>query len=264
MVKLLVALRQKRRLPVAPNKMVHDNGSGMFPLIPIPVNNDGYHKPIKNRCRRLQQRIARSAAVINTTNRIITSLNHLAYSLPSAVNTPSILTAASLSSPASVPMTAAKDALVEHCYNSALRYHRRTSSVMDGDSSDDSQRTLDHQSSTIGYSKSITAVPIVASPVSLPDQAGAVDTMASLPPHIMNYYRDGSSCIRKDSSSTTYSHTKPLTKPRFFGARTEQVALYKRMERAGMIDYTITQPLVVNGIFAVPKGNKQRLIIDGR
>ena len=55
--------------------------------------------------------------------------------------------------------------------------------------------------------------------------------------------------MRTDPS--TYSHTKPLTKPRFFGARAEQIALYKRMERAGMISYTIDEPLVINGIFGV-------------
>ena len=244
--------------------MVRDNGSGMFPLRTISISDDGYdRKPLKRRCRRLQQRIARNIAVTNTTNRIITSLNHLAYSLPSAVNTPAILTAASSSSPASADTTAAQDRLIEHCYNSALRYHRRTSSIMGDDSSDDSQQTLNHQSQTIGYSKSTTAVPIVATQVSLPDEAGAVDMMSSLPPHIMNYYRDGSTCLRRDPS-TLPSDTKPLTKPRFFGARTEQIALYKRMERAGMVNYTVDQPHVINGIFGVPKGDKQRLIIDGR
>ena len=243
--------------------MVRDAGSGMFPIAPITHTNIEHTKPIKYRCRRLQQRITRAAAITDTTNRIITSLNHLSYSLPSVANTPTILTAASLS-PASVPMNAAKNRLVDHCFNSARRYHSRTSSVMDDDSSSDNQHTeMNHQSSTIGYSKSTTAVPLIASSVSLPEAAGAVDMMSSLPAHIMNYYRDGSRCLRKDPS-TLPTDTTPLSKPRFFGARSEQIALYKRMERAGMLVYTTDQPTVINGLFGVPKGDKQRLIIDGR
>jgi hypothetical protein len=228
----------------------------MFPLATI--NRDYQSQGRKHRrCRRLQQRINNNIADTMVANNCIISLNNLSSSFhhPSSYINPSVQPTESLPF-ARVPMTAAKDRLVDHIYKSAQRYNRRMSTSKEIDNrSDDINQThnIDTPSLTVGYSKSTTAVPLVASKVSLPEHAGAVDMMSSLPAHIKPYYMDESQCMRTDSSSLSLSQQQPLPRPKFFGAKTEQIILYKRMASCGMIVFTKTEPRVVNGLFGVPK-----------
>lgn len=258
----------------------------MFPLATI--INVRNHSIINNRrrCRRLIQRINRTAGDTLTANNIIISLNYLSSSFRRRRHHPSSMapTASSSSSSASVVMNQARCRLVDHCYHSAQRFNRRISISSHGDINNRSDEYISNNNNvnnhplsyTIGYSKTTIAVPLISSMVSLPEKAGEVDMITSLPDHIINYYRDASQCLRgatdasssHDRASSTPSMTKPmkpLPRPKFFGARTEQVLLYQRMHANGMIIYTTQQPSVVNGVFGVPKGDdQQRLIIDGR
>ena len=285
----------------------------MFPLATITNDCSTSNNHGKRRCRRLTQRIHRRLVDTRVANYCIISLNYLSISyrhINNHVSLSSLLSSLNYSMKkeeeectlpfASVVMNAAQQRLVKHIYISAQRYNRRVSkSEVDNcsDSNHKKQQQMNYNghihdhinikheslsSSSIvnGYSKSTCAVPLISSQVSLPDQAGAVDMMTVLPQHIINYYRDGTRCLRQQRScssqrssstvapqlSSNQKFKKRLGKPRFFGSRDEQVKLYKRMHACGMIEWSKEKPLVVNGLFAVPKGDdgQQRLIIDGR
>ena len=54
---------------------------------------------------------------------------------------------------------------------------------------------------------------------------------------------------------------QPLSRPLLFTSQAEYLKLLKRMLAADMLAFT-TEPACVNGVFAVPKGDQQRLIIN--
>ena len=148
----------------------------MFPLATI--NRDHQSQVKHRRCRRLQQRINNNVADTMVANNCIISLNNLSSSFhhPSLLINPSVHNPTESLPFARVPMTAAKDRFVDHIYKSAQRYNRRISSEVDNRSDDINQtHNIDTPSLTVGYSKSTTAVPLVASKVSLPEHAGAVE-----------------------------------------------------------------------------------------
>lgn len=124
----------------------------------------------------------------------------------------------------------------------------------------------DISSSLNGHMQQADAVPLVADLVSLPEHAGAVDLLDSLPSSIAHQYRHPSTCIN-GYSSTSFAKFSPAATTgtaRVFASHTEYIKLLGRMLKAGMISFT-TSPLVVNGLFGTKKPDGSiRLIIDGR
>jgi hypothetical protein len=95
----------------------------------------------------------------------------------------------------------------------------------------------------------------VADKVSLPEVPGAVELLANLPEELAALYASPDNLLLPDRLPSS---------PAFFSVEKGQYApLLRRMFQAGMLDFT-DQPRVVNGMFAVPKGDKLRLIIDCR
>ena len=103
-----------------------------------------------------------------------------------------------------------------------------------------------------------SAVPLVASLVSLPSAAGTAHLLDLLPPHLSSVYADPQLLLRS-------APTKCKVRPRVLqSSRSEYVNLVKRLHALGMVCFR-TSVRVVNGIFAVRKsGGTLRLIIDAR
>lgn len=103
------------------------------------------------------------------------------------------------------------------------------------------------------------AVPVVSARISLPSAAGTANLLDLLPPEVAMLYRNPSpQLLRSDWSAGD------LPRPRIFGQHSEYVALVRRMHALHMVSFT-SHPLVINGVFAVPKDeHSDRLIIDAR
>jgi hypothetical protein len=113
---------------------------------------------------------------------------------------------------------------------------------------------LDYFSSPVSQ-----AVPIVADKISLPAKAGTVPLLSCLPPALHSLYADPSRLCRPEPPGGW-----PAVRSVKFVSDKEYLKLLMRLDTAGMISWT-TRPVVVNGIFAVPKKDGTlRLIIDCR
>lgn len=205
--------------------------------------------------RRLQARARSAAQVTITANESIDALNQLYFSFFRPTNTH---TQVRNSTP-----SASQSRLAAHIYSCAQRFHRRRALSLSGAASDDSlsELVLDQQVSHLfsaGYSKSATAIPLVADRVALPSVAGAVRLLDVLPPQLAALYAGPSSCLRPPDPSL------PRPRPHVFASHKEYVKLVRRMIVAGMVAFTTT-PVVINGLFGVPKPDGNiRLVIDGR
>lgn len=101
------------------------------------------------------------------------------------------------------------------------------------------------------------AVPIIAHRIALPAESlRPVDLVSALPPDLAALYG-------APSSALLLSTPRPIRRrPHVFGSHTEYVRLVRRLMAVGMISLT-SSPLVVNGLFAVPKDvSEDRFIID--
>jgi hypothetical protein len=189
-----------------------------------------------------------------------------------------------------LPPSAAQRRLVAHIYEYAQRYDRRLS-VDDSSSSDSRGVATDPlasftivdesghchpfvlpsvPSTTAGYSKTTSAVPLVADHVALPDVAGRVDLLSALPPEIAAFYAEPGRCLASEEEKLSRAQARaaaaqrPPPPARFLGAHTEYIKLLRDMDSRGMLTYT-TQPKCVVGLFGTPKSDGRiRLIIDGR
>lgn len=111
----------------------------------------------------------------------------------------------------------------------------------------------------IGYSDPIhSAVPLVASKVSLPSVAGTARLSDLLPPHLTGLYSDPALLLRPVPARCK---ARPGV---LCDSRAEYVQLIRRMAALGMVCFK-TSVNVVNGVFAVRKdADSLRLIIDAR
>jgi hypothetical protein len=249
----------------------------LFPLPRIvPPIDHRRHASCTNRQRaRFKARVERTAVA----NRAITALNALSISFSQTIIAPTCTTyshpPASGSTPHSSPSTsAAQQRLTDNVVACARRFVHRASDPSDRDACGEQFEGLEaddvfgfrqfdgslpmHTSIGNGYSKSTTAVPLVADRVALPDVAGAVDLLGALPPSVASYYESPRDCVRHDDTPTT------APRARVFGSRREYIKLLQRMAAVGMLTYTTT-PKVVVGLFGVEKDDGMiRLIVDGR
>lgn len=100
--------------------------------------------------------------------------------------------------------------------------------------------------------------------VSLPPKgvAGSVDLLSLLPEVVGDKYRDPSDVL----SAVNVTEEELSRLPVFVGVQAGKYAeLVRRLEEVGIVQLYRSRPLVVNGIFGVPKSdNSQRLIIDAQ
>lgn len=109
------------------------------------------------------------------------------------------------------------------------------------------------------YGDKTQAIPVVASKVSLPspESFNPRPLLHLLPPDAAELYSSPDRLLRAAPELLPQAGRAGS----FFGDRKEYVALLQRMYPLHMLGWT-TQPKAVNGVFAVPKGDKQRLIIN--
>ena len=234
-----------------------DNDIVLLPPIPPPSSSSS---------RRVQARQPfRSPSVVASANQVIAAINHVAVSLSSPESL-SLLTA---------PYANARHQLqhptVHRChqriYHAAQRFCRHDTSVSSRGGRGDIDSTLndlDAFSRDInlhGHSGYISPEPfrnISASQVSLPAVAGTADLLSVLPPHLAALYSQPQSLLRPPAVSL-------VRRRAFLCEHAEYVLLLQRMIERDMIAFT-QQPLVVNGLFGVPKdgGASIRLIVDAR
>ena len=100
------------------------------------------------------------------------------------------------------------------------------------------------------------ALRLEASRVSLPAEAGTADLLSLLPPDLAREYADPRQLLKpREQRESARKH--------FAADPHEYSALVARLQSIGQLSFT-TRPACVNGLFAVPKGDKQRLILDAR
>lgn len=118
--------------------------------------------------------------------------------------------------------------------------------------------SFDSFSTDLGYMSTPSAVPIIANKMSLPDPDSlpCLSLLSLLPSSLSAVYEAPSSALLVDSSC------RPSFKPAsVFGSITEYHKLIVRLHGLNMVGFTL-DPKAVNGVFGVPKGDMQRLIID--
>ena len=234
-----------------------DTGVGSDVLFPLPGIDLPYKPMTHSRC--VTQRYKRSLSVTTLANNCIHALNSLSTSsYVSSMDTHSPNDAASI--------TSAQSRIIAHIYSSANRFshHTRMLSGCHSDSTTMDPSHFIHSKAThgpsVGYFTS-GAIPLVASKVALPSVAGQVNMLDRLPPHIADVYRSPTRCIR---SLPLAKPSHPIPKARVFASHTEYIRLLLRMLPIHMVSFTTT-PIVINGLFGVPKDDGNiRLIVDGR
>ena len=108
-----------------------------------------------------------------------------------------------------------------------------------------------------------TAVPLRADRVSLPTRAAVVPLIDLLPDEEALRYKDQNNLVVSDfvCTPTTIDPKDSWRGKLLLCPRVEYVALVRRMMLCGMVTLDLV-PYVVNGVFALAKGDKQQLIIN--
>lgn len=211
----------------------------------------------QSRSRRIQARNHTTRIVTTITNESIHALNELYYNYQQPLQN-RITTHTKL-----------QQRLTAHVYRAALRFNtrRRVHALNNGANAvcDDSIANLINSDSkslhllSAGYSHTVSAVPLIADRVALPDIAGQCDLLGTLPPDIATSYKDANS-----GSLRPHDERVTTVKPHVYAIHTEYIKLIKRMMERKMVEFTQT-PFVINGLFGVDKPDGYiRLIIDGR
>lgn len=115
------------------------------------------------------------------------------------------------------------------------------------------------------YVSTPALLPVIADRVSLPDSVACLPLVNVLPVGVAAFYSTPSRFLLSSSErDRLLSKSQLPVRPRCLGSKKEYIKLVKRMIALGMLGIT-TEPLVVNGLFAVEKDeNSDRLIIDAR
>jgi hypothetical protein len=234
--------------------------------------------PSSSKSRRIQQRQRYpSHTAVNLSNTVITALNYVSSSLssidttnemvsshiniaPSISNSQQSFAPSQSQSQQSLLQPSTMDRVHDRIYDAAQRYSRHLHSCGSSSSTDDTINAPLDPSIILhdGYISSPAAMDIIAAKVSLPQQSGTADLLALLPPHLASVYSQPHLLLRPPAVK--------LHRRRAFKCDNHQYKeLLLRMISRNMIAFT-TDPLVVNGLFGVPKDNGEsiRLIIDAR
>jgi hypothetical protein len=231
--------------------------------------------------RRVQQRLSNQKLTTSLSNNVIHSINYLySSSLPvssSALATPAAGTATNIQSSDPLLPSAVVDRLQQNIWQSCQRFQ---GSCRRGNSDSTTLACLSGASSSIGssqllpgdntpdldsllaflpsYISSQAAMPIIAGKIDLPDKMSTVPLIDKLPPSASTFYRSPSLVLLSSPSTT------PMKRARVYGPRSEYLQLIKLMYNLRMVEFR-SNPLAVNGVFAVPKdGDRLRLIIDAQ
>lgn len=179
--------------------------------------------------------------------------------------------------------TAVQTRLAAHIYRCAGRYHRRLAaaarvdpsklaspSTVDLTNHEQLQRQLQLENTQASYSNGTAAsaaVPLIADRVALPSSAGRVDLLSVLPHHVAEIYKSPAQLMRTSpppSDGAEKEEEKKLPRARVHATHIEWIKLIRRLIDCNMIEFT-TKPIVINGLFGVPKPDGTiRLIVDGR
>lgn len=110
------------------------------------------------------------------------------------------------------------------------------------------------------YGVALRAVRLVASRVSLPDSPGRVELTSLMPEAYAAKYQDPTQVLRPTPPAPE------LMRPaRVGGSDAEYALLIRRVHGLEMVALSSEPPLVINGVFVVPKGaDQQRFIVDAR
>jgi hypothetical protein len=215
--------------------------AGAFPLptLPLPPRTS-------SRSRRLQQRQHRATAVSRLANLCIDSLNALSVSfahhrLPTSSN------------------ERIRSRLLSRIVRACQRFVGRQAPASCDDTSSSAPTSSTQLKPEYSYAIPVhSAVPIVASKVSLPSAAGTARLLDLLPPHLAQLYNSPQLLLRDTPA-------KCKVRPRANCVdRSDYVDLVCRLRDRGMLCFKDSVK-VVNGVFAVEKdADWLRLIIDAR
>jgi hypothetical protein len=223
-------------------------GTGVFPLPQVELP-----RPSLSRSRRLKQRASRAVAETKLTNNAIRALNQLHTNSTSTHMQPRHSSLQSLSS-----NTLRAVAQVQSC---ARRHVRCLAPSFSTDSSADDILLQDSNSDlfTANYATTTTSMPLEAKRVSLPADPGGVDLLSVLPLEVAARY----ATENQDLFTPVEDRIKPKSVC-LVQSDSDYIAIVRRMHSLGMVTF-MTDPAVVNGVFATPKAdNKQRLVVDAR
>ena len=254
-------------------------GPAIFPLPTLPNPHPPLHHTHHRRSRRVVLRHQFNSDTADLGNQTIASLNHLysyRFRLPAySYSRSHLFTSEVRNDTSSPPLPTANRAisqrLLSHVYTAASRFRRelRRHSCEHGDmvtapsltSAVERDNTHTLYGSENLYQQTTTAIPILASKVSLPTEAGTADLLSILPKDLATLYSNHSKLLRPAGELATLPEVRPVC----YASHTEYRSLVQRMLASGMLDFT-TQPRCVNGVFGVPKddGKAIRLIIDAR
>ena len=217
--------------------------------------------------RRVQQRSRLSGLSVDVANRCVTSINHLynhhaplhnnrnnQYSLPSS----------SHSFPAFFPASAQRGA--QHILSCSRRFVSRLGPVgpSRGDTASPSGDSSDFPdifsfAASLDYASPPPAVPLVASAIALPAEAGTCNLLDVLPPALAARY-----AVEDPSLFRPPSEQLPARAAVMVRSSTDYVDIVRRLHSLSMVSFT-TNPKIVNGLFGTPKADGLlRFLFDGR
>ena len=239
-------------------------------IFPLPALEFPHHT--SSCSRRVVQRYNHAHTITSLANNSIHALNHLytSYSnLSLYSNHRNFCSYSSLLSsfyPNScqtrhIFTSQSQSRLLSHVRRCATRYHcnrRQPSSTASSVMSDEHNINILNNSFSYSSLRS-SAIPIIASKVSLPSSAGSATLLDLLPPDLVATYTDPSKLIRP-TEQVQHKSTKVLK----YASSEQHQLLVQRLHSLNMVDFT-TAPKVINGYFGVPKDEDAiRLIIDAR
>ena len=226
-------------------------GTGPFPLPAVEMP-----RPSSSRSRRSQQRARRAAAATSLANDAIHALNSLHSSMSSSKYAQSRNLSSSNSTQYSKPQLRA----VDHILGCARRYVSRLGPAFAEPSSDDFFPVRDPDDLfSAPYAFTSDAVPLVADKVALPAEPGSCNLLDVLPPDLAQRYAVEDPELFRPPDEVTPAAFAVLTE-----SPAEYLKLIQRMDKLGMLHFTLT-PKAVNGAFGAPKPDGSlRLIADMR
>ena len=227
--------------------MPHQAGAGPFPLPRL-----GGPRSSRSRSRRVQQRHRRAVAATNMANKAITALNVLHSSTPTHT-TPIMHSSNSIATSSLRAMA--------HVQSCAKRFVSRLAPTFQDRFSRDDDPSLaaaDPAANLRQYDITPPALPLSADQVSLPAQGDFVQLLDLLPPDLARRYAKPNPALFRP-----VEERRPAQRAFLVQSNNDYIRIIRRLHELTMVTFTTT-PKVINGVFATPKTNGQRFVVDGR